>query len=135
MNRIIQKSGRAIKTWTKLRAEFSQFFASRIIHKKICNLQMCLLLEKTTLIFFKISLWLVWLKKEKNEICKICHYSFKMADNDLKIWQNNLMPNPFHMLDAKFDLVLRPISHGTRLCPLNITKSFTNCFIKYVNEN
>ena len=35
-----------------------------------------------------------------------------MADNDLKIWQNNLLPNPFHMVYAKFDLVLRPISQG-----------------------
>ena len=50
-------------------------------------------------------------KERKNENGKICHYSFKMVDNDLKIWQNNLLPNPFHMVDAKFDLVLRPISH------------------------
>ena len=49
-------------------------------------------------------------KKEKNENGKIRHYSFKMADNDLKIWQNHLLPNPFHMVDAKLDLVLRPIS-------------------------
>ena len=35
-----------------------------------------------------------------------------MADNDLKIWQNHLLSNPFHMVDVKFDLVLRPISYG-----------------------
>ena len=40
-----------------------------------------------------------------------------MADNDLKIWQNNFLPNPFHMIDAKFDLVLRPISHGNPAMP------------------
>ena len=40
-----------------------------------------------------------------------------MADNDLKIWQNNLLPNPFHMVYAKFDLVLRPISHGNPAMP------------------
>ena len=51
-----------------------------------------------------------------------------MADNDLKIWQNHLLPNPFHMVDAKFDLVLRPISHGNPAMPfvnnLKITKEF-----------
>ena len=56
-------------------------------------------------------------KKEKNENGKIRHYSFKMADNDLKIWQNNLLSNPFHMVYAKFDLVLRPISHGNPAMP------------------
>ena len=40
-----------------------------------------------------------------------------MADNDLKIWHNNLLPNPFHMVDAKFDLFLRPISHGNPAMP------------------
>ena len=60
--------------------------------------------------FFKIFLWLVYPKKEKNENGKIRHYSFKMADNDLKIWHNNLLSNPFHMVDAKFDLFLRPTS-------------------------
>ena len=40
-----------------------------------------------------------------------------MADNDLEIRQNNLLPNPFHMLDAKFDLVLRPISHKNPAMP------------------
>ena len=40
-----------------------------------------------------------------------------MADNDLKIWQNDLFPNPFHMVDVKFDLVLRPISHGNPAMP------------------
>ena len=54
-------------------------------------------------------------KKEKNENGKIRHYSFKMADNDLKIWQNNLLPNPFHMVDV--DFVLRPISHGNPAMP------------------
>ena len=118
MNRIIQKSGRANQTWTKLRANIFAIFASQIMHQKICkNVQMCLLLEKTTLIFFKIFLWLVYLKKEKNENGQIRHYSFKMADNDLKIWQNYLLPNPFHMVDAKFDLVLRPISHGNPAMP------------------
>ena len=73
---------------------------------------------QTTLIFFKIFLWLVYLKKEKNENGKIRHYSFKMTDNDLKIWHNNLLPNPFHMVDAKFDLFLRLISHGNPTMPL-----------------
>ena len=41
----------------------------------------------------------------------------KMADNDLKICQNNLLPNPFHMVDAKFDLVLKPISRGNLSMP------------------
>ena len=85
MNRIIQKSGRAIQTWIKLRAKI-----------------------------FTINFSL---KKEKNENGKNRHYSFKMADNDLKIWQNNLLPNPFHMVDAKFDLVLRPISDGNPAMP------------------
>ena len=40
-----------------------------------------------------------------------------MADNGLKIWQNNLLPNPSHMVDAKFDLVLKPISHGNPAMP------------------
>ena len=35
-----------------------------------------------------------------------------MADNDMKIWQNHLLPNAFDMIDAKFDLVLMPISRG-----------------------
>ena len=56
-------------------------------------------------------------KKRKNENGKIRHYFFKMADNDLKIWQNNLLPNPFHMVDAKFDLLSRPISHGNPAMP------------------
>ena len=43
-----------------------------------------------------------------------------MADNDLKIWQNYLLPNPFHVVDAKFDLVLRPISHGNPAMPLEL---------------
>ena len=93
--------------------KFSQFFASRIMHQKICkNSQMCLLLKKTTLILFNIFLWLVYLKKANNENGKIRHYLFKMADNELKIWQNHLLLNLFHMFDAKFDLVSRPISHG-----------------------
>ena len=40
-----------------------------------------------------------------------------MADNDLKTWQNHLLPNPYHMVDAKFDLVLKPISHGNPAMP------------------
>ena len=48
---------------------------------------------------------------------KIRYYSFKMADNDLEILQNNLLSNPFHMVDEKFDLVLRPISHGNPAMP------------------
>ena len=96
---------------------FSQFFALRIMHKKICkNPQMCLLLEKITLIFFNIFC-LVKLKKTKNENYKIHHYSFKMADNDLKIWQNHLLPNSFHMVGAKLELVLRPISHWNPTMP------------------
>ena len=120
---------------------FSQFFASRITHQKICkNLQMCLLLAKTTLIFFKIFLWLVKLKKEKNENGKSRHYSFKMADNDLKIWQNHLLPNPFHMIDAKFDLVLRPISHwnpaGYALCESKLNALRQACLaIKHFSTN
>ena len=46
---------------------------------------------------------------KQSENCKIRHYWFRMADNDLKIWQNHLLLNPFHMVDAKFDLVLRSI--------------------------
>ena len=66
-------------------------------------------------------------KRKKNENGKIHNYSFKMADNDLKIWQNHLLPNPFHMVDAKFDLVLRPISHGNPAMPfvdLYVVKNF-----------
>ena len=73
--------------------------------------------KKQPWFFFKIFLWLVWLKKAKNENCKIRHYSFKMTDNDLKIWQNHLLLNPFHMVDAKFDLVSRLISHGNPTMP------------------
>ena len=40
-----------------------------------------------------------------------------MADNDLKIWQNHLLLNLFHMVDAKFDLVLRSIQHGNPAMP------------------
>ena len=54
-------------------------------------------------------------KHEQNG--EIRHNSFKMADNDLKIWQNYLLPNPFHIVDAKFDSVLRPISHGNPAMP------------------
>ena len=50
-----------------------------------------------------------------------------MADNDLKIWQNYLLPNPFHMVDEKFDLVLRPISHGNPA----MSKNFI-IYIKYL---
>ena len=35
----------------------------------------------------------------------------------MKIWQYHLLLNPFHMVDAKFDLVLRPISHGNLAAP------------------
>ena len=52
-----------------------------------------------------------------------------MADNDLKIWQNYLLPNPFHIVDAKFDWVLRPISHGNPAMPfvdLIKTNNFAN---------
>ena len=52
------------------------------------------------------------------------HYSFKMADNDLKISQNNLLPNPFHKVNAKFDLVLRPISHGNSAMPFEWQLSY-----------
>ena len=40
-----------------------------------------------------------------------------MTDNNLKICQNNLSPNPLPTVDAKFDLVLRPISHGSLAMP------------------
>ena len=50
-------------------------------------------------------------KKGKNENGKIHHYSLKMANDDLEIWQNHLLLKPFHMIDAKFDLVLSSISH------------------------
>ena len=42
-----------------------------------------------------------------------------MANNDLKIWQNHLLLKPFHMLDAKFYLVLRPISHRNPAMPFD----------------
>ena len=42
-----------------------------------------------------------------------------MADNDLKIWQNHLLPNLFPMVAAKFVLVLRPILHGNPAMPFN----------------
>ena len=40
-----------------------------------------------------------------------------MANSDLKIWQNHLLLNLFHIVDTKFDLVLRPISHGNPAMP------------------
>ena len=43
-----------------------------------------------------------------------------MADNNRKIWQNYLLLNPFQMVEAKFDLVLRSISHGNPAMPLGI---------------
>ena len=58
-----------------------------------------------------------------------------MADDDLKIWQNNLLPNPFYMVDAKFDLVLRPISHGNPAMPFveqfgkNFIALYLHCFL------
>ena len=63
-------------------------------------------------------------KKKKNEDVKIRHYLFKMADNDLKNWQNHLLSNPFHMIDAKFDLVLRQISHGNPAMPFQNKRCF-----------
>ena len=72
---------------------------------------------------------MISLAKKKNENGKIRHYSFKMADNDLKIWQNNLLPNPFHMVDAKFDLVLMPISHGNPAMPFIAIRNFNNNII------
>ena len=72
------------------------------------------------------------IKKEKNENGKIRHYPFKMADSDLKIWQNNLLPNTFHMVDPKFDLNLRPVSQGNpamlfnkQLVNINILKLYS----------
>ena len=46
-----------------------------------------------------------------------------MAGNDLKIWQNHLLPIPSHMVDAKFDLILRPISHGNPAMPYGQVRS------------
>ena len=43
-----------------------------------------------------------------------------MVDNDLKIWENHLLSNPFHMADAKFDLVLRPILHANPAMPFKL---------------
>ena len=54
---------------------------------------------------------------KKNEYDKIHHYSFKMSNNDLKIWQNHFLLKPFHMVDAKFDLVLWTISHRNPAMP------------------
>ena len=59
MNGIIQKSGRAKKTGTKLRAKIFAIFCIANYASK--NLQ-------------------------KFTNGKIRHYSFKMADNDLQIW-------------------------------------------------
>ena len=110
--------------------KFSQFFASRIMHKKICqNLQMCLLLEKTILIFFQNFPMISLVEKGKNENGKIHYYSFKMANNVLKIWQNHLLLKPFHMVDAKFDLVLRPISHRNPAMPFLCTFNFLMCIL------
>ena len=52
-----------------------------------------------------------------------CYYKMCFNSN-MKIWQNHLFPNPFHMVDAKFYLVLRPISHG------NPAMSFTRIFLR-----
>ena len=77
---------------------------------------MCLLLEKNPDLLLNFPM-INLPKKSENENCKIHHYSLKMTDNDQKILQNHLLPNPFHMVDAKFDLVLRPISHVNPAMP------------------
>ena len=74
---------------------------------------------------------IILVKEGKNENGIIRHYSFKMSDNDLKIWQNHLLPNPFHMVNSKFDLVLRPISHENPAMPF-INKSQKGRFT-YIN--
>ena len=51
-----------------------------------------------------------------------------MAESDLKIWQNNLLPNPFHMVDAKFDLVLRPMSHANPAMPFKFNLHY--CYMR-----
>ena len=51
-----------------------------------------------------------------------------MADKRLKIWQNHLLLNLFHMVDAKFDLVLRPILHG------NPAMAFSNLYVKNIEH-
>ena len=43
-----------------------------------------------------------------------------MADNDLKIWQNILLLNSSHKVNAKFDLVSRSISHGNPAMPFTL---------------
>ena len=114
MNRMIQKSGRAIQAWTKLRAKIFTFFCiANYASKNLQKFTNVSSVRKNNPDFFqKFPMISLAKKRKKNENGKIHHYSFKMADNDLKIWQNNLLPNTFHMVDAKFDLVLRPISHG-----------------------
>ena len=113
MNRLIQKSGRAIQTWTKLRAKiFTIFCIANYASKNLQKFTKCVFYWKKNPDFFQKFPMISLAKKEKNENGKIRHYSFKMADNDLKLWQNNLLPNTFHMVYAKFDLFLRPISHG-----------------------
>ena len=112
-----------IITWIKLRAKiFAMFCIANYAYKNLQKFKTVSSIEKTTLIFFKIFLWLVELKEVKKKNCKIRHYSFKIADNDLKIWQNHLLLNLFHMVDVKFDLVSRPISHGNPAMP----------FVKYI---
>ena len=89
-------------------------------------------IEKKNPDFFQNFFMISSAKKGKNENGKIHHYSFKMTDNDLKIWQNNPLPNPFHMVDAKFDLVLRLISHGKPAMPfINLIISYLE--IKFLN--
>ena len=66
MNKIIQKSDCANQTWTKLRAKIIASFCIANYASKICkNLQMCLLLQKTTLIFFQNSPIISLAKKRK----------------------------------------------------------------------
>ena len=114
MNRIIQKSGHANQTWTKLRAKISAIFCFANYASK--NLQkftnVSFIGENNPDFFQNFPMISLAKKKTKNQNGVIRYYPFKMADNDLKIWQNHLLPNPFHMVDAKFDLVLRPIWHA-----------------------
>ena len=101
---------------------FCNFSHRELCIKKSAKIQKCVFYLKSNPDFFQnfsmISL------AQKNENCKIRHYSFKIADNDQKNCQSHLLLNPFHMVDAKFDLVLRPITHGNPAMPFSLNGYF-----------
>ena len=122
MNRIIQKSGHTNQTWTKLRAKiFAIFGIANYASKNLQKFTNVSSIRKNNSDLFQNFPMISLVKKSEN--CKIRHFSFQIADNDLKIWQNHLLLNPFHMIDAKFYLVLRSISHGIPAMP------FDNIFV------